>query len=243
MIATIVLWQLVAISGAFGSTIPPVLDALGALVTVLGEPVTYFAIWSTLWGWFVGLAIAIVIAVPTGMVVGSTKFLSHSLRLTVDFLRTVPPVVYIPLLLLTFGASPLLKVTLIVLGAVWPLFIQSMYAVREVDPIALDSARAMRLSRALRIRAVLIPSALPFLFTGLRVAAAFCLLFALAAELLGGSPGIGRQIALAQLASDPTRAFAYLLLSGALGIGINAVMTSIQRRALPWHPSSRKRRA
>ena len=236
---TAIIWQVLASSGFFGSTLPGVLDAGAALVEALTRLDTYAATWATLSGWFLGLLIAVAIAVPAGLAVGSTRFLADSVRLSVDFLRTIPPVVYIPLLLLTFGATPALKVMLIVLGAVWPLFIQAIYAIREVDPVARDVARVMRLPLVLRVRSVLLPSALPFLFTGLRVAAAFSLLFALAAELLGGAPGIGRQIVLAQLAGDPARAFAFLLISGGLGIGINAIMLLIQRRVLSWHVSTR----
>lgn len=241
MLLTVLAWELVSRSGWFGAALPPVSDTFAALRNAVSDDQFAEALWSTVAGWFTGLVIACVIAIPAGLVVGSSNFLARSTRLTVDFLRTIPPVVYIPLLLLTFGATPDLKVVLIVLGAVWPLFVQSTYAIREVDPLARDGARAMRLGPVLRARSVLLPSALPFLFTGLRVAASFSLLFALAAELLGGAPGIGRQMALAQIAGDSALAFAYLLVSGALGVAINVLMLIAQRRVLAWHPSVRGR--
>ena len=239
MLLTVLAWELASRSRWFGSALPPVSDTLDALWTAVADPQFAEALWSTVAGWFTGLVIACAIAIPAGLVVGSSDFLARSTRFAVDFLRTIPPVVYIPLLLLTFGATPQLKVVLIVLGAIWPLFVQATYAIREVDPLVRDGARAMRLGPVLRVRAVLLPSALPFLFTGLRVAASFSLLFALAAELLGGAPGIGRQMALAQMAGDPALAFAYLLVSGALGIAINVLMLVVQRRVLAWHPSVR----
>jgi len=91
--------------------------------------------------------------------------------------------------LLLYGATPKMAFALIVFGSVWPVLLQAMYGVHQVDPAMWDVARAYGLRRLDRLRFLILPSAAPFVATGVRLAATISLLLAIGAELIGGAPG------------------------------------------------------
>ncbi|MEF2975915.1 ABC transporter permease [Subtercola sp. YIM 133946] len=238
VIVSLALWQAATI--LLGDTVVP---SPGETVVALGQLVATGAFWAavgaTVGSTLVGLAIAIVVAVPLGLLAGSGGFATASTRLSVDFLRTIPPVTLIPLAVLLYGPSAEMQVVLIVFGSVWPLFLQAVYAVREVDPLLRDVSRAFRLSRRSLWVDIVLPSSTPFLLTGLRVASTIALLLAVAAELIGNAPGVGREIALAQLGAQVPTAYAYVVVAALLGVALNLGVAVAQRRMLFWHPSVR----
>jgi ABC-type nitrate/sulfonate/bicarbonate transport system permease component len=136
-----------------------------------------------------------------------------------------------------------MSLVLIVFGSAWPVLLQSMYGVHQVDPVARDVARAYRLSRRDRILNVMLPSAAPLIATGIRVAATMSLLLAIGAELIGGAPGVGNAIALAEVNGDIPQMYAFVVVAATLGVLLNMAMLGLEGRALVWHPSHRPRAA
>jgi ABC-type nitrate/sulfonate/bicarbonate transport system permease component len=128
---------------------------------------------------------------------------------------------------------------LIVFGSTWPVLLQAMYGVHQVDPAARDVARAYRLRRRDQIRSLILPSAAPFIATGIRLAATISLLLAIGAELLGGAPGIGAAITLQEQNGDIPQMWVYIVLSAALGVIVNLTLIGLERRILTWHPAQR----
>jgi ABC-type nitrate/sulfonate/bicarbonate transport system permease component len=114
-----------------------------------------------------------------------------------------------------------------------------MYGVHQVDPVSRDVASAYRLRRRDLILRVILPSAAPFIATGLRLAATMSLLLAVGAELLGGAAGMGTSIALAQQTQHTPRMYAYVVVVAALGLALNLAMVRLEGRVLSWHPSHR----
>lgn len=221
--------------------VPGPLEVTGALGRLLGQSDFWSAVRDTCASTLIGLAVAAAVAVPLGLFAGSHRLVDASTRLPVDFMRTIPAVTLIPLVVLLFGPSLTMKVVLVVFGAFWPLFVQATYAVRELDPVARDVVRAYRLPTRVVWTAVLLPSSAPFLITGVRVSTTLALLLSIGAEIVGNAPGIGRQITLAQMAAQPATAYAYVIVAALLGVAINAGTAWAQDRALFWHPSVRGR--
>jgi ABC-type nitrate/sulfonate/bicarbonate transport system permease component len=157
----------------------------------------------------------------------------------VEFLKPIPPVVLIPLLLLTMGPSERLGLVLVVFGCVWPILVQTSYGVRDADPVALDTVRSFGLSAPQRLRRVILPSAAPFLVTGMRIAAGAAFVIAVVSELIGGAPGLGKDILLAQNAGLYAKTYALVLATGILGLALYLVIGRLERWALHWHPSVR----
>ena len=119
------------------------------------------AVGNTLKGWAIGLGLAIVVAVPLGILVGTTTWMYRSVRFVVDFLRPIPSIALLPLLILVFGITLDLKIFMAALGAFFPLFFQTMYGVQDVDPVARDTASAYGLNRFMRFVFVDLPGATP----------------------------------------------------------------------------------
>lgn len=218
---------------------PPVSEMAAALFDQLGQSRFWEAVWHTLEGWGLGLGIAIAIAVPVGIVVGSTPLLYRALRGLIEFLRPIPSVALIPLAVLVWGSGLESKVFLAAFAATWPLLMQTLYGVQDVDPVANDTARAFGFSRPQRLLRVTLPSAVPYIATGVRISAAVALILAVTAELVIGAPGLGREINLARQGGAVDVLYALIAVTGLLGWGLNAVLTRVERRVLHWHPSFR----
>jgi ABC-type nitrate/sulfonate/bicarbonate transport system permease component len=219
--------------------IPPPTAILLEMVTELGRGETWVAVVETLKGWAVGLAISLLAAVPVGILLGMSPRLELAFRAPIDFLRPVPPVALVPAIVLIYGSTQPTQIVLIVITCFWPLLIQTMYGVRDVDRVARDMARAYQLGQATIMWRIVLPTAAPYLFTGLRTASTLALLVAIAAELIAGVPGIGREIAVAGSGTSMSTLYALIFITGFLGIAVNLVFVPFRSWALFWHPSER----
>jgi ABC-type nitrate/sulfonate/bicarbonate transport system permease component len=211
------------------------------LVRQLGDGGFWSAVASTLVGWAIGLGLAAAVAIPTGIVVGSTPLLYRALRVPIEFLRPIPSVALIPLAILVYGTGMQSKVFLIVFASFWPLLVQTLYGVQDVDPVAQDTARSFGFPRSQRLLRVTLPSAVPYIATGLRLASTVALILAVTAELVIGSPGLGREINLAQSGGAAELMYALIIVTGLMGWGLNALFARGERRLLHWHVSHRPR--
>jgi ABC-type nitrate/sulfonate/bicarbonate transport system permease component len=189
--------------------------------------------------WAIGLAVSVVLAVVLGFVVGSSGFLRRVTNSTVEFLRPIPSVALIPLAVLLFGVKIESSLMLIIYASFWQIFIQVLYGVADVDNVAMQTAKSYGLNSLARVRHVVFPTALPYLMTGIRLAAAVALILAVTAGLVIGSPGLGREIALAQSGGAISGMYALVLATGLIGVVINLAMRQVERRTLSWHSSVR----
>jgi ABC-type nitrate/sulfonate/bicarbonate transport system permease component len=126
-----------------------------------------------------------------------------------------------------------------VFGSVWPVVLQSMYGVHQIDPVARDVAAAYRWRRRDVVGRLVLPSAAPFVATGIRIAATMSLLLAIGAELLGGAPGIGAAITAEQEGGDVPRTWAFVVVSAVMGVLLNLSMLALERKVLRWHSANR----
>jgi ABC-type nitrate/sulfonate/bicarbonate transport system permease component len=221
------------------SSFPPVTEIFGELGRIVRTRDYRDALEQTLRGWALAMVIACAIAIPLGLLIGATRPGYLLTRVTIDFLRPIPSVALIPLLVLIYGTRPALKVTLAVVGAGWPLLFQAMYGVRDVDPLAKDTARSFGLNGRQRVRHVILPSCLPFVLTGVRIASSIALILVITGEYVVGVQGLGRAVFLAQSGGAYRQMYAYVVTAGLLGIVLNAAVEACERRLLFWHPSQR----
>jgi ABC-type nitrate/sulfonate/bicarbonate transport system permease component len=131
------------------------------------------------------------------------------------------------------------KVYLIVFAAFWPLLIQTLYGVQDVDPVAIDTGRMFGLGRVQRLVRIKLPSALAYVATGLRISSATALILAVTCELVMGAPGLGRTINVARSAGSLDVVYALVIVTGVLGLIVNTAFGRIEKRLLRWHPSQR----
>ncbi|HWL43583.1 MAG TPA: ABC transporter permease [Ilumatobacter sp.] len=198
------------------------------------------ALGNSLRGWAMGLGLAIVVAVPAGVVIGANDWVFRSVRFLIDFVRPIPSIALLPLMMLVVGIQPALRTYMVAIAAVWPMLFQTMYGVQDVDPVVRDMARSYRIGPIRRFFSVSLPGAAPFIATGLRLSVSVALLLTVGTEMVVGMPGLGREIISAQYAGQLDRMYALVSASGLLGMLITAIFTRVERRALRWHPSQRK---
>jgi ABC-type nitrate/sulfonate/bicarbonate transport system permease component len=222
---------------------PPISETLSTLGEQLREGPFWEAVGNTLQGWALGLAIAAGLAIPIGIVVGSSRMLYRAVRGVIEFLRPIPSVALIPLAILIYGTGLESKVFLAAFASFWQLLVATLYGVQDVDPVATDTARSFGFSRTQRLFRVTLPSAIPYIATGLRIASAVSLILTVTAELVIGSAGLGRSINIARSGGNEELMYALILTTGILGLLLNAIFVRAERRVLHWHPSQRPREA
>lgn len=219
--------------------LPPSSRIASALATELGEPDFWTAVGDTLTAWAIGLGIAVAAGVVIGILIGAIGSLRELTASTIEFLRPIPSVALIPLAVLLYGTEVQSSLLLIVYASFWQVLVQVMGGVSEVDPVADETARSYGLNVWARIRHVLWPTALPYVMTGVRLAAAVALVLAITAELVIGAPGLGKRIAVAQTSDAIPAMYALIVVTGLLGVLINAGARTVERRLLSWHQSVR----
>ena len=238
--AALAFWELISRTGAISEKdLPSMSTSFHELWQLMQTGAFWTAFLQTVRGWALGLAVATVLAVPLGILLGSSDFAAGAFRVPIEFLRPIPSAALIPLLFLTLGTTLKSEVFLAAFGAFWPLLVQTMYGVRDVDPITLDTARSFGLSRFDRLYRVKLPSAVPYIATGLRISSTVALILAFTAELFMGTPGLGQKVNYAQAFGLDDQLYAYALATGFLGVLIHLATSAIERRALRWHPSQR----
>jgi ABC-type nitrate/sulfonate/bicarbonate transport system permease component len=223
--------------------LPPFSSIVRALVDEAGQGGFWQAVLDTVQGWFLGLLIAMVLGIVVGVVLGTIPVLREVTASTVEFLRPIPSVALIPLVVLVFGTSIRSVLVLVVYAAFWQVLVQVLYGVADVDPVARETAQSFGFSRWARVRHVVWPSALPYVVTGLRLAAAVALILTITVELVIGAPGLGNRIATAQSGGAVDTMYALVLVTGILGVLVNLLARLLERRLLAWHPSVRREAA
>jgi len=221
--------------------LPPASKILATTGSILVDPEFLPEVLGTLRAWAVGMVLAVLVAVPIGILLGSSQKVYVASRALVELLRPVPSVALIPLAILLFGRGTDMKVALVVYASVWPILINTIYGMHDVDPVAKDTARGFGLGRLAVVARVSLPSAAPFVYTGIRVAAAIGLIVVVSTELLaGGSEGIGTWM-LARSASGGERELVYAgtIVAGLIGLGLNALFVLGDRRWFGWHQRAR----
>jgi NitT/TauT family transport system permease protein len=231
------IWELAARSGLVSTlSIPPPSVVLPRLVEMLGTEQFLRDIIATVLAWAIGLGIAIVIAVPAGLVLGSIPAVRVATRAIVEFLRPIPSVALIPAALVAIGGGPETKITLAVYASVWPILFNTIYALDEIDPLLVDTARSFGTSRARVMTSVALPHAAPFIFTGIRMSAAIALIVVISVEFIAGAVrGIGRfSLEAYEGAGRMDLVIAATLVAGVVGYLINEGLERLGRRWFTW---------
>jgi ABC-type nitrate/sulfonate/bicarbonate transport system permease component len=239
-IAALAVWQILVTTGILDrESFPSALQMLQALGVSAGTGEFWSQILVTLEAWALGLLIGTGVGILLGVVTGLNETVYRSLNLLVEFLKTIPVVAALPLAILLFGTTLTMNVVLVSLGVVWPMMIQTAYGVRSIEPIVHDTASVFHMRRGDRLLHMVLPSAAPYIATGLRLASTNALLLVVVAQLVGGGGGLGYQIFTAQNSNLLPQMYGLVVVVGLLGVLITAVFAWVERYALRWHESQR----
>jgi taurine transport system permease protein len=181
-----------------------------------------------------GVGYAVAAGVPLGVAIGLVRPLAVVLEPVVTFLRTLPPLAYLSLLVIWFGIDEAPKIWLLVIAALPPVAAATAAAVRGVPRDLVEAARALGAGRVPLLGGVVLPSALPEILTGVRIAVGVAYTSVVAAETVNGVPGVGGMIRDAQRYNDTPVVVAGILAIGLSGIVLDAALRGVERVCVPW---------
>jgi ABC-type nitrate/sulfonate/bicarbonate transport system permease component len=188
-----------------------------------------------------GLALATVVSIVIGILMGTYKPVFDALKIIVEFLRPVPSVAMIPLAILFFGLGATMRISVITYAAFWPMLVNTIYGVRAIDPQALDVARNFGITGYEALWRVTLPSALASIATGFRVSATIALVVTITTELIAGNSGIGFYISQMEQANRLPPMYAAIILTGILGYLLNTLYFTLEHKVVFWTPAARER--
>ena len=187
-----------------------------------------------------GWALAVTAGVAAGLLFGRVTRAHDYVDPLTHFFRALPPPALIPIFIIVFKLTDVMRIAVIAFGVVWPVVLNTIEGARSVDPLQLDTARVFRLSPARRLWSVILPSAAPKIFAGLRISLSMALILMVVSETVGGFDGIGYTLFHAEQAFEVTDMWAWIGLLGLLGYGLNALLLWLERWLLAWHRAARE---
>ncbi|MGH3725794.1 MAG: ABC transporter permease [Mycobacterium sp.] len=238
------IWQLAATSGIWNQTFVPYPGSVwNAFIEVstthdnvrgYGGYLLWEHLYMTLRRLLFGVVIGVTGGVLLGLVMGSIGWVRSVLEPWLTFLRTLPPLAYFFLLVIWLGIDEAPKITLLALAALPPAAVATTAAVLAAPVGLVEAARALGASRWQVVRDVVVPSALPETFTGVRLAVGMAYSSVVAAELFNGIPGIGGLVKDASNYNNTPVVLVGIFSIGISGLVIDAALRAVERRAVPW---------
>ncbi|MBN9209306.1 MAG: ABC transporter permease [Microbacterium ginsengisoli] len=240
IVALIALLEIVPAVGLVDErSVPRVSTIASDLAARVQTPEFWIVFFQTLQTWLSGLAIASVAGVILGLFIGSIPLVQRYLATTIEFLRPIPSVALIPLAILLLGTGMQSTLLIVVYASFWPILLQAIYGVQDVDPVLRDTAKMFRFRPFSVAYEVSWKTALPYIVTGMRLAASISLILTLTGEMLIGTPGLGQVLARAQQSASVVGVYSIVVIAGVLGVTANLVTRALERRVLHWHTSVR----
>ncbi len=190
-----------------------------------------------------GFAIGASLAIVAGVATGLSRRLADAVEPTLQALRTVPTLAWAPLLLLWMGIDEAPKLTLVAIGAFFPVYVNLTAGITGIDRKLIEVARIHRLGRWGTIRRVILPASLPSLLTGLRLGLSQAWLFVVVAEFFGASQGLGFRLTDSQQSSRVDLMFVGLVALAVFGKVSDSAIRALETRALRWQDTIGAERA
>jgi sulfonate transport system permease protein len=227
-------WGSVALGVFKAYQLPPPPTVLDAAVALWQRGLLQQDIATTAGRVIIGFAIGSSLAIVLGTLTGLSRRVEQAVEPTLQALRSVPSLAWAPLLLLWLGIDEAQKLTLVAIGAFFPVYVNLVSGITNVDRKLVDVARVYGLGRREIARRVVLPASLPSLLTGLRLGLTQSWLFVVVAEFFGGSAGLGFRLTDSQQSSRTDLMLVALVCLAVLGKLSDTLLGAIERRALRW---------
>jgi NitT/TauT family transport system permease protein len=211
-------------------------DVISALGRLWREQSLGNAIVATVTETLVGFGVATVVAIAMGITLGMNRTICRILDPYIVAVASVPRIALIPLLILWCGVGFTTKIVFTALLVFFPVFMNTLAGIRSADRELIEVISVMGASRLDAIRKVLIPSALVWVFAGLRISVPFALIGAVVAEMFTSNQGLGYLISRSANQFDTAANIAAVLVTTALGLVLLALINVLERRLLRWRP-------
>ncbi|MGV9245201.1 ABC transporter permease [Streptomyces sp. NPDC003710] len=183
---------------------------------------------------FSGFGLAVAVAVPLGLLIGWYQPVADLLGPLLEVFRNTAALALLPVFVLLLGIGETSKISIVVYACTWPILLNTISAVRSVDPTLLKLAKSMDLSAPRLFQKVILPSSVPVIFTGIRLAGAASILVLVAAEMIGAKAGLGYLINASQYNFAIPQMYAGILTISAIGVVFNQFLVAAERRLSSW---------
>jgi len=229
------IWKIVTFFGFVKSVILPSPESIiQALIFELQNGYLIKNIVVSIFRVFSGFAIALIIGIPLGLLMGWFKGVRKFFDGLIEILRPIPPIAWIPLAILWFGIGELSKIYVIAYGAFFPIVLNSILGVKSIDSNLLKLAKSMNLKGFKLFKEVIFPGSLPSIFTGLRIGLGVGWMCLIAAELIAAQSGLGYMIEESRLLLLTSRVILGMLIIGLLGFLSDRLIRFFEKRLIHW---------
>ncbi|RWN55285.1 MAG: ABC transporter permease [Mesorhizobium sp.] len=235
LIAFLAIWQVSSSAGWVNAAVlPPVDTIVSALWNGLAGGTLLGDIAISLQRAGLAFAAAVAVAIPLGLFMGQVRAVETALDPILQVFRQTSALALYPVFILLLGLGEASKVFVIFWATLFPLLLNTISGVKQVDPKLLEMARVYGATRLTAFRRVVLPGAVPSIFVGLRLSATTALLLLIASEMIGANKGIGFQVMNAQYNFQIPLMFAAIVILAGLGLIANQALVSLQRRLCRW---------
>jgi ABC-type nitrate/sulfonate/bicarbonate transport system permease component len=235
LVTVLAVWEFVARYRLVNPVLMPapstIADTLGGLLVsgeFLGPLVHTIAVFTA------GYAIGCLLGIGIGLWMGCSRAAYGVLEPLVELLRPIPKSALVPALFLFLGIGKVTMVTVVAFGSVFPVLINTLQGVRDIDPVLLDTARTFQCTRRRAVLSVILPAALPSVLTGMKVSLGLGVALAVLAEMLAGENGLGFVILDTQRAFQIREMYAWVVILAVFGVGLSLLFDKIEQHAAPW---------
>ena len=229
------LWEIAPQAGWIDSTfLPPLSDVLAAGWDLALNGQLYDNVTASLFRMLSGFAIAVVLIIPLGLAIGRYARLGEACNQLIEVLRNTAPLALLPVFILLLGIGEVAKVTMVFYSCAWPLLLNTIAAVKQVDPLLIKSGRTMGATPLQLFTRVILPAASPTIFVGIRLASASAVLVLVASEMVGAKAGLGYMIIYDQYSFLIPQMYFGILAITAIGLLLNYTLEAIEGRATRW---------
>jgi ABC-type nitrate/sulfonate/bicarbonate transport system permease component len=244
LIAFLVTWEFASVYGRrinpqLDVMLPPPTAVVSAAADLLHRHVLFTHIFDSLYRVLLAVGSASVLGVPLGLAMGWSVRVRRAVDPLLEFIRPIPPLAWIPLSILWFGIGDMQIVYIIFLAAFFPIVLNSMAGARDVDDYLVRAGLSLGASRRELFRTVVLPAALPQIFTGIRVGLGIGWMALVAGELVAAPSGLGYMINNARTLFRSDYILLGMVLIGALGLALDYVMRQLIRLTMPWYHAAK----
>ena len=230
------IWEVVAIKGLLGM---PRLEAVyNALIEIIREPLAGKTLFGHVLASFSrvcsGFAIAVVIGIPTGLLMATNRYVNGIVKPIFDMLKPMPPIAWIPIAILWFGVGETSKIFLIAIGTIIPCIINTYNGIRLVQPELYEVISVLGGNRRDMVLQVTFPAAFPAIFSGMQLAFSFAWACVVAAELVSSRAGVGFLIILGMKTSDSALIIASMGVIAVIAWSLSMLLGKLENRICPW---------
>ncbi|MDN3310208.1 ABC transporter permease [Microbacterium oryzae] len=214
---------------------PPATEVVQTIFSGFADGELTAALGYSMFNFISGYAIAAIVGIGGGLLLGERRVLRDATRPLLNFVRALPFVALVPIFIVALGIGAAPKVALIALGCVWPILLNTTDGVRGIAASVLETSRSYRISHPLRLRRVTLMGALPQTFAGLRIALSVGIVMVVVSEMYGSADGIGFYILFSAQRFAVAETWAGTVVLAVVGFLINVVFIWVERISLSWY--------